>query len=420
MFLKAYAFSLDDCFAELAAPDLRGRPLQCSGNHSSNSALLFIDPRSGAVTATLSHPRWRLGQVAFVDDTRAVVVDSAGTLLMADAEKGCWLEIEHGGARAHGGIPGSHGFRPLPLAVSEDGSEVAYVDAWHNVSIYEVAKSEARNLAPFVLDGGTKASAPTSTEPSPMFEKRLAGATFMFIGNFNTSSLELRTTAEFREVTVRELGGSVTTKPKGVPHFVVARKPYVPHKPTAAETTIHALVAKGQPIVELNEKQMIELLLPTLQEARAMLRGEIPEGIERWNRWRSRYRDLAGGFARLTGIDLAGADLRKAELSVIHFEEARLAGANLAGVNLYDCVFRGADLRGADLDGANCARVEFANADLRDAKLGANLAAARFEGADLRGADLRNADLTYCKLEGARLESARLPASFDASTQNNP
>jgi uncharacterized protein YjbI with pentapeptide repeats/WD40 repeat protein len=382
-------------------------------NLYTDSAIVFIDPRSGTVTATLTHPRARLGQVAFVDATRAVVVDSSGRLLMADAEKGCWLELaEEAEQDVH-----LADLDVLPLAVSEDGSEVAHVDAWQNVRVVRIEPQGASGDQAFVVGGATRAvetkrKKGKASTPAAMFEQRLAGAKFLFAGNFQHSDLALRTTREFREETVRELGGTVARTPKGITHFVAARKPWTEHVPSAAERAVDALIEKGEKIVKLSEKKLIALLLPTLEEARAMLRGEVEEGIARWNRWRSRYQELDGGFVHLEGIDLSGADLREAELRVIHFEEANLAGACFAGVDLFDCVFRGANLRGADLDGAKCYRTVFASADLRDAKLGADLTAAVFDGADLRGADLRDARLDHAKLQGAKLDGAKLPRSF--------
>lgn len=388
-------------------------------NLYTDSALVFIDPRSGTVTATLTHPRARLGQVAFVDATRAVVVDSSGRLLMADAEKGCWLERpEEAEQDVH--LPD---LDVLPLAVSEDGTEVAHVDAWQNVRVVRIEPQGASGDEPFAI-GGTSRAVETKKKkakartPAAMFEQRLAGAKFLFAGNFHHSDLAVRTTREFREETVRELGGTVAKTPKGITHFVAARKPWVEHVPTAAERAVDALIEKGERIVKLSEKKMIALLLPTLEEARAMLRGEVEEGIARWNRWRSRYQGLDGGFVYLEGIDLSGADLREAELRVIHFEEANLAGACFTGVDLFDCVFRGANLRGADLDGAQCYRTVFASADLRDVKLGADLTAAVFDGADLRGADLRNARLDHAKLQGAKLDGAKLPRSFVSAARS--
>jgi len=377
-----------------------------NSNLYTDSALVFVDPRSGTATATLQHPGARLGQVAFVDATRAVVVDSSGRLLMADAEKGCWLDRPEPPAEDVN-LPD---LEVLPLAVSENGTEVAHLDAWQNIRVVRVEPQGTRSDRPF--DFGIKKKTAEESKPAGMFEQRLAGAKFLFVGNFNSSEHAVRTTREFREETVRELGGTVAKTPKGITHFVAARKPYTKHSPTAAEIEVDERIAKGEKIIKLSEKKMIELLLPTFEEARAMLRGEIEGGLERWNRWRSRYRLLDGGFMHLPGIDLSGIDLRKADLRVMHFEEANLSGACLAGVDLYDCVFRGANLRGANLDGARCGRVNFTGADLREAKLGAELMGAVFDGADLRGADLRNAKLQYAKLEGAKLDGAKLPGSF--------
>jgi len=76
----------------------------------------------GTIAATLSHPQWRLGQVAFIDDTRAVVVDSSGRLLVADAEQKEWLDVDE--VEEQERVAGQHGFEVLPLAVSEDGASL--------------------------------------------------------------------------------------------------------------------------------------------------------------------------------------------------------------------------------------------------------------------------------------------------------
>ncbi|WP_437521279.1 pentapeptide repeat-containing protein [Sorangium sp. So ce726] len=368
-------------------------------NHSSDSALVFIDPRSGEVTATLSHPDKRLGQVAFMDDARAVVVDSAGRTRTADAEKGKWLDEPEAPEDVE-----FHGFEILPLTASEDGTEIAHIDGHGNLAIRTIEGTKER-VAPFDL-GFTPLA---EKKPQGMFEERLAGSCILYAGKFQSSAMDVRTSREFREDMLLELGGAVAKKAKDATHFVGARIPYAKHVPSKAETEIDARIAKGDKVIKLSEKKLIEMLLPTFEESRAMLRGEVKDGIERWNRWRSRWRTLSGGFVQLSGIDLTGADLRKADLMVIPFEEAKLSNARLEGVDLYDCVFRRADLRGADLEGARCGRVVFSNADLREAKLaGAAFSGAEFDGADLRGADLRDADLQYAKLTGAKLDGAKL------------
>ncbi|MDC3959964.1 pentapeptide repeat-containing protein [Polyangium jinanense] len=379
-----------------------------SGNHDSNSLLVFIDPRSGAVTASLPHPVMRLGQLAFVDHRRVVVVDSAGRLRTADAETGTWLDEP-----AAEDID-VHGFAIRALAASDDGTEIAHVDGWGNVVVRAFPRTGEEATTPFDLGLDAAAEKPAE-DPTKLFEKRLAGTRFLYAGKFQSSALEVRTSKEFREETLRELGGEVTKKSKDATHFVPALIPYTKHVPSKVELEIDARIAKGERVVKMSEKKLNELLLPTFAEARAMLRGEIPDGIARWNRWRSRWQTEYGEFISLAGMDLEGIDLRGANLGAAPLQEAKLARANLAGAELYDAVFRGADLRGANLDGARCGRVDFTQADLREARLGAQLGGARFDGADLRGADLSGADLSYTSLAGARLEGARFPDGYTPS-----
>lgn len=170
-------------------------------------------------------------------------------------------------------------------------------------------------------------------------------------------------------------------------------------------------ITDGASITKLSPLELVALLLPTLEEASAMLGGKRKEGIAEWNAWRARYPDASGVFpAKLRGIDLSGADLRGARLASVHFEEAVLEGARLDGVDLFDTVFRGARMRGANLDGASCYRATFADADLTDAKLNCDLTWARLAGANLEGADLRKATLFKTDLEGAKTQGARMPA----------
>lgn len=383
-------------------------------NLYTESALVLVDPRSGKATV-LEHPKSRLGQVVFVDDVRAVVVDTSGGLSVADAEKGKWLSPLK---EPEGDIENIEAFEGRPLALSQDGTELAWIDASQNVVIADAPHPGKEKREPFLVEPRAPQAAPVETsDPSKMFDKRLAGTVFLFVGKFQSSHPDVRTTSEFREGVLQDLGGKIVKKPKGMTHFVVAREPYAPHVPGATETALDALVASGANLKKLSEKEMIDLFLPTLAEARAMLRGDVAGGIERWNLWRTRYSKHGGGpFRHLTGIDLASIDLRKAMLKELHFEEANLQNANLAGVDLYECVFRGADLRGANLEGASGFRTYFNKADLREATLSGNYAHAEFGGADLRGADLRGAELEYSKLDGANLEGAKLPKNVRADS----
>lgn len=208
---------------------------------------------------------------------------------------------------------------------------------------------------------------------------------------------------------MKDLGGEVASKPDArVTHLVLGERP--------AATLTAALATKGATYTTLAEPALIQLLLPTADEARALLRGEVKDAAARWNQWRARYVEVRGEDfpTALQGIDLEGRDLRAYRLAALDFTAARLAGATLAGVDLFDAVLRGADLRGADLTGARCYRTCFSKADLSRARLGGDLTHARFDGADLRDADLAGATLDHADVSGADLRGARLPAELPA------
>lgn len=373
-----------------------------STNHySAESALRVVDPRSGAIVASLERPGVRLGQVAWVGGARVAVTDSSGRLLLADALEGRWLEAPEPGDLG----PERHELVAHPIA--SHGDAVAHVGPDGNVVVSTLEATRPDDGEPFLLErqpqaaGAEAAAQPATPAPGGVFEDRLAGKRFFFAGRFKDAN------KDFRELTVKELGGSVAPKADArVTHVVLGEG--------AAQTAVDALKAKGVSVTTLSEKALIQLLLPTPEESRAMLRGEIKTGVERWNRWRARYQGPRGERfpAQLVGIDLSGMDLREARLAVLDLTEARLAGADLSKVDLFDTVFRRADLRGANLSGARCYRTVFSGADLRNARLGVDLTSARFDGADLRDADLSGADLRYADLGGADLRGARLPADL--------
>lgn len=379
-------------------------------NYDSDSALVIVDPRTGSITE-LERPGRRLGQVAFLDEVRAVVVDSSGELHLADVEKGEWLALPGADPskseststkKGWSGI-GTPQLDVLPLTVSADGTRVAYVDAARNVVLRTFPQVQHAAVAPFVVDTGGAAAKVPGAGAMAMFKERLAGARFLFAGTFKEASVP------FREEIVPALGGQIVKTPKAATHLVVARKLYVKHVPSTSEKAVDALIAKGAAVVKLSEQELIALLLPTLAEARALLSGEVEDGHARWNRWRALYSKSDGGFVRLDGIDLTGADLRGAHLHTIHFDEARLGNACFAGIHLSLSSFRGADLRGADLTGSSCYRTDFGKADLREAKLDSDLSYSRFDGADLRGVDLRHAKIEGSSFTGAKLDGAKLP-----------
>lgn len=126
----------------------------------------------------------------------------------------------------------------------------------------------------------------------------------------------------------------------------------------------------------------------------------LQNGVEGWNRWRSRSRahpDLSGAFLDdecFIEIDLFGADLKNAVLTRSILAEADLTSADLRGADLSSANLQGASLNEADLSGANLSFADLGSASLCDA----DLTDAELHFANLTGADLFGADLTNCQL----------------------
>ncbi|WAS91736.1 pentapeptide repeat-containing protein [Nannocystis punicea] len=355
-------------------------------------SLLIVDPRGGETLARLPRPGVRLGQVAFVGGARLVVTDSAGRLLrvdLTDPARARWLDSDDDDAWT------PHCHEALPLAIL--GDDVAHVGPGGNIIVRTLGPAEPEVGEPILLEPDP-AEASRRAEPTPTFEQRLAGARFLFAGRFKTTG------ADFRESTVKELGGEVASKPDArVTHLAIGEKP--------SATVTATLAAKGAKFETLSETALAALLLPTPDEARALLRGEVQDAAARWNAWRKRYVEVRGEDfpTALQGIDLSGLDLHEYQLKVLDFTAANLAGAKLKGVDLFDTVFRNADLTGADLTGCNGFRTIFSGAKLNGARLGGRFASARFDGAVLADADLRDAELQYANFSGADLRGALLP-----------
>lgn len=132
-------------------------------NLYTESALVFVDPRNGKATV-LDHPKSRLGQV----------VDTSGGLPVADAEKGEWLSPLR---ESESDIENIEAFEGRPLALSVDGTELAYIDASQNVVVTNAPRPGKEKREPFVVQSRTpKAAAVETHEPSKMFDQRLAQA----------------------------------------------------------------------------------------------------------------------------------------------------------------------------------------------------------------------------------------------------
>ncbi|MFP2928212.1 pentapeptide repeat-containing protein [Pyxidicoccus sp. 3LG] len=376
-----------------------------SDRDDAECALLLVDPRSGKTVSRLERHDACLGQVAFVGDTRVAVADSLGRLLLADVKdpaKARWLE------------PDSEDDRPTAVVqearpLARLGESVAWVGPDGSVVVETLKAAVVDGGAPFLLEAeapaggkGRKAGNAATGKPAGLFEQRLAGARFLFGGRFKEAS------PAFREQLLKELGGTVAAKPDAkVTHLVKGAG--------ALASLASGLEAKGAKFKELSEKDLMKLLLPTREEAGAMLRNEVKDAAERWNSWRKRYMDVHGEQfpVPLQGSDLAGLDLSAYQLLVLDFTESRLPGADFSKVYLFDTVFRRADLREADFSGASCGRAVFTGANLRGARFeGAELNCTRFDGADLRDVDFSKAQLHYAELQGADLRGARMPSDM--------
>jgi uncharacterized protein YjbI with pentapeptide repeats len=134
----------------------------------------------------------------------------------------------------------------------------------------------------------------------------------------------------------------------------------------------------------------------------------LENGIEAWNDWRQRDRDLRPD---LSAASLEGVYLRFADLSWVN-----LSGANLTNAMMQRCRLIGADLKGARLDHADLTSADLqlavlSGSQMHSAKLtSANLANSRLVGTDLRcaslilanmtGTDVTDADLHGCSVYG--------------------
>ncbi|ATB37611.1 hypothetical protein CYFUS_003036 [Cystobacter fuscus] len=129
-------------------------------NADAESALLLVDPRSGETLSRLERREVRLGQVAFVGDTRVAVADSLGRLLLADVAnpaKARWLEPEEEDVR-----PQTLEKEARPIAMLGDG--VAYVGPDGSVVVETLARKKAEKGAPFLLEAEAKSAAKPSSD----------------------------------------------------------------------------------------------------------------------------------------------------------------------------------------------------------------------------------------------------------------
>jgi uncharacterized protein YjbI with pentapeptide repeats len=289
-----------------------------------------------------------------------------------------------------------------------------------------------------------KATAPAADWSLPKFP----GKTFAFAGKFSPWMRD-----RIVESIAAEGGRVVGEAAPGVDVLLVAPTPSGRLSP-AVKKLIAALQEQGAAPEVLTPAEFGRRILPSREQAIALLTGGDPSALVYWNSLnkRSAYGHL--GKVDLTGCDLRGAslpgaefqsstildgaDLRDADLTdaeIYGVSGARFDGANLSRARVWNCrgcSFRGADLGGASLwgkdlagsnfEGAklrgffnvalNATGVSFRRADLTGAALPrSQFCQADFSRADLTGAVLAMCDLTGAKLTGARLRGADLSAA---------
>jgi uncharacterized protein YjbI with pentapeptide repeats len=133
---------------------------------------------------------------------------------------------------------------------------------------------------------------------------------------------------------------------------------------------------------------------------------QLKKGVEAWNAWRRKNRDVAPDFSRanLKGEVLGGVDFTKANLSGANLDNAYLGRSILTEADLSNASLNGADLNRSSLTGAN-----LQHASLRGAVLtGVAMIDATIARADLSSSLLRDADLSRAWLMEADLSYANL------------
>ncbi|HEX5269463.1 MAG TPA: pentapeptide repeat-containing protein, partial [Gemmataceae bacterium] len=221
----------------------------------------------------------------------------------------------------------------------------------------------------------TSATAPAADWSVPKFP----GKTFAFAGKFNTWLREC-----IRECVSAEGGRVVEDAGPGVDFLIVTPTPGG-GLPQVAKKLLAALQQQGAAPEVLTPDELGKRVLPTREEAVALLKGGDAEALERWNSLCRRYSPCWAGK-----VDLTGSDLRGAALPGVVFDHARLDDS---------------DLRGADLTGAHfwlISRVRLDGANLSNAYV-SDVYSCSFQGADLSRAGLWSLDWSGSTFQGARL-----------------
>lgn len=194
--------------------------------------------------------------------------------------------------------------------------------------------------------------------------------------------------------------------------------------PSQAEKRAVKLNAdKGASIQIVAESDFLAMLIPTREEAIAMLSGG-DEGLKAWEsiRWHAWQFPANLSCAKFRGAELPGVNLRDVNLDGSDLRDAELTGALLpvmrnvkldravlreaCPVGLVDCSLKKADMSDGRLYYHSGAyeRVDFTGASLRGVKnVEAKFVNAIFKNADLSEAELRLVDFSGCDLTRALL-----------------
>jgi uncharacterized protein YjbI with pentapeptide repeats len=238
-----------------------------------------------------------------------------------------------------------------------------------------------------------KTAPPKSAVPA-----KLKGMRFAFAGRLSHQK-------PIREWIKKEGGKALPDVTAQATHLVVGQKRG--SGPTPQEKKAARLNQNGASIQIIGEEDFFHLLVPSREEAIALLTGNKKQK-ERWNALHPRYGDELCGLIPMP--DLQGADLRK----------ANLCDVNLTGIPLDDADLRQADLSCAEGLQATAARLDKArlvyaqpkalvNCSLRGADLtNAFESSPRLEGSDCTGAKLDEGHFFYCKGSGAIFRQANL------------
>jgi hypothetical protein len=140
----------------------------------------------------------------------------------------------------------------------------------------------------------------------------------------------------------------------------------------------------------------------------------LKSGVEKWNRWRQRDRDVRPDLreADLTGMDMSGAFLRGAI-----FSKARMVGVSIARSFLSSADFSFCDLRKADLSRVETVGTRFFHTDLTGATLAdANLSHADFSTPFMQQTVLTNATVISTTFRDSRFSESNVTGARFAST----